>query len=237
MQWDLDVARTKEKSLVSLFVPTASLFMWIPCHDTACLGHVNFPNMICSNVEANQLIWDFTDKCSGGQYIVPQREKYHHLHFSSCWQVSSGTGRSLPEAPLPSHPGRKQSPGFSVQADCRLLAVASAHQIQSQDVMRRGALEKLCKDLWPEYSSRGVQNRSGSQAYLETASSWATPHWAVSRDSCLTLAVQGNVLCGHQCFQEENRSNGTEELEWRWAKSQEVTETHLMLLQANSTAC
>lgn len=106
-----------------------------------------------------------------------------------------------------------------------------------KDVMRKGALEKFCKDLWPEYPPRGVQDRSGSQAYLETASSWATRHWAVSRDSCLTLAVQGNVLCGLQCFQEENCSNGTEELEWRWAKSQEVTETHLMLLQANNTVC
>lgn len=54
-------------------------------------------------------------------------------------------------------------------------------------------------------------------------------------NGCLTLEVQGNALCGHQCFQEENNSNGTEELEWRCAKSQKVIEAHL--LQTNSTAC
>lgn len=145
MQWELDIALIKVKSLVSLLVPAVSLFMWISCHDTACLGHANLSphHVLLLQCEAmlrqKQLIWDFACKCS--EWAVHCCAEGTIIYLPAPADNSPLTLADLSQKlALPSHPGPQQCPGFSVQAECRLLAVASAHQIQSQGVMRREAL-------------------------------------------------------------------------------------------------
>lgn len=63
------MALTKVKYLVTLPLPTLSLFMCICCHETACLEHINFFQhhvilLQCETmVRKYQMIWDYSNKC------------------------------------------------------------------------------------------------------------------------------------------------------------------------------
>ena len=113
------VALTKAKYLVTLSRPTVSLFMWISCHETTLLGHINFFQHHILLLQWKVMLRQWSEfmpiNVLIGQSSMLQRQKYHHLPSNSCRQVTSGAGRSLPEAALCPCPGPKQSPGFSVQ--------------------------------------------------------------------------------------------------------------------------
>lgn len=184
------MALTEVKYLVTLPLPTPSLFMWICCHETAWLDLINFfqHHVILMQHEVMlrkyQMIWDYTDKCfdwavqhaTKAEILSPTFQLMQTSHLRR-WQVPHRSCAFLPSWP-------QTLLGVSVQTDWRLQAGVSTHQVQSQAVMRRGAVEKLCKDLWLDCPPRGspVQDRPVSQAYPLMASSRAASHQGVSRD-------------------------------------------------------
>lgn len=113
------MALSKVEHLVILSFPTASLLLWICCHETAYLEDVSIFHTHTTLIQHEimlrqcQMIWDCTNKCFDQtiQHATRQRWKYHHLPSNTCRQATSGTDRFLlmPFGSLSSHPGPKYS--------------------------------------------------------------------------------------------------------------------------------
>lgn len=116
--------------------------------------------------------------------------------------------------------------------------MASTHQVQPQAVTRRGAREKLSKDLWPDCppSEELVQDVGQTwQSSLPSEQSSSSPESQRGqvRIAAVMLEIQCSLLRGHQHLWKEDGSDEAEGLEQRCAKSQGVMQTCLTLLRSH----